>query len=64
MLTPMLLKFVLVKLNLLVVKRKDFKGRKPAVGGMMRPGYKSGGAVKTGCGKVMSKRRKKNSKVY
>ena len=46
------------------VKRKDFKGRKPAAtGGMMRPGYKSGGSVAKGCGKVMSNRRKK-TKVY
>ena len=46
------------------VKRKDFKGRKPAaMGGMMRPGYASGGKVAKGCGAVMSNRRKK-TKVY
>ena len=46
------------------VKRKDFKGRKPAaMGGMMRPGYKAGGSIAKGCGKVMSNRRKK-TKVY
>ena len=46
------------------VKRKDFKRRKPAaMGGMMRPGYKSGGSIAKGCGKVMSNRRKK-TKVY
>ena len=46
------------------VKRKDFKGRKPAaMGGMMRPGYGSGGKVAKGCGAVMSNRRKK-TKVY
>ena len=40
------------------------KNRKKAMGGgMIRPMYKSGGAVKTGCGKVMSNRRKK-TKVY
>ncbi len=48
------------------VKRKDFKGPKPvgkAMGGMIRPGYKSGGSIAKGCGKVMSNRRKK-TKVY
>ena len=46
------------------VKRKDFKGRKPAaMGGMMSPGYGSGGKVAKGCGAVMSNRRKK-TKVY
>jgi len=45
------------------VKRKDFKGRKPAaMGGMMRTGYKRGG-IATGCGKVM-KNRRKITKVY
>ena len=48
------------------VKRKDFKGPKPAGkkdGGMNRPIYGSGGKVAKGCGKVMSNRRKK-TKVY
>ena len=62
------------------VKRKDFRGRKPAaMGGMMRPGYMGGGlteatarlrrqglkrgGIATGCGKVMSNRRKV-TKVY
>jgi hypothetical protein len=46
------------------VKRKDFRGSK-AKGGLMgelnRPdrGYKSGGFIARGCGKVMSNRRKK-----
>ena len=46
------------------VKRKDFRGKK-AKGGLMgelnRPdrGYKSGGFIARGCGKVMSNRRKK-----
>ena len=41
------------------VKRKDFKGRKPAaMGGMMRPGYGSGGKVAKGWGGVMKNRRK------
>jgi hypothetical protein len=40
------------------------KDRKKAMGGgMIRPMYKSGGAVKTGCGKVMSNKRK-TTKVY
>ena len=46
------------------VKRKDFKGPKPAGkkdGG--RIGYKNGGSIAKGCGKVMSNRRKK-TKVY
>ena len=46
------------------VKRKDFKGPKPAGkkdGG--RIGYKNGGSIARGCGKVMSNRRKK-TKVY
>ena len=62
------------------LKRKDFRGRKPAaMGGMMRPGYMGGGlteatarlkrqglkrgGIATGCGKVMSNRRK-ITKVY
>ena len=46
------------------VKRKDFRGKK-AEGGLMgeldRPnrGYKNGGFIARGCGKVMSNRRKK-----
>ena len=46
------------------VKRKDFRGKK-AKGGLMgelnRPnrGYKSGGFIARGCGKIMSNRRKK-----
>ena len=40
------------------------KDRKKAMGGgMIRPMYKSGGAVKTACGKVMSNKRK-TTKVY
>ena len=40
------------------------KKRKKAMGGgMIRPMYKKGGFVATGCGKVMSNRRKK-TKVY
>ena len=47
------------------VKRKDFKGRKKAAGGglmeaterLRRQGLKKGG-IATGCGKVMSNRRK------
>ena len=40
------------------------KNRKKAMGGgMIRPMYKSGGAVKTGGGKVMSNKRK-TTKVY
>ena len=47
------------------VKRKDFKGRKKAAGGglmeatkrLKRQGLKKGG-IATGCGKVMSNRRK------
>ena len=40
------------------------KGRtKKMGGGMIRPMYGSGGSVKTGCGKVMSNKRKK-TKVY
>ena len=36
------------------------KKRKKAMdGGMMREGYRSGGKVAKGCGKVMSNRRKK-----
>jgi hypothetical protein len=48
------------------VKRKDFKGPKPAGkkdGGMIRSSYGSGGKVAKGCGRVMSNRRKK-TKVY
>ncbi len=40
------------------------KKRKKAMGGgMMREGYASGGKIARGCGKVMSKRRKK-TKTY
>jgi len=47
------------------VKRKDFKGRKKAAGGglmeatqrLRRQGLKKGG-IATGCGKVMSNKRK------
>ena len=53
------------------VKRKDFRGPKKAMGGrkkamdggMMRPGYASGGKIAKGCGKVLSNRRKK-TKTY
>jgi len=39
-------------------------GRKKAMdGGMMRPGYASGGKIAKGCGKVLSNRRKK-TKTY
>ena len=50
------------------VKRKDFRGSK-AKGGLMgelnRPdrGYKSGGFIARGCGKIMSNRRKKTKNV-
>ena len=46
------------------LKRKDFRGKK-AEGGLMgelnRPdrGYKNGGFIARGCGKVMNNRRKK-----
>ena len=40
------------------------KKRKKAMGGgMMRPGYASGGKIAKGCGRVMSNRRKK-TKTY
>ena len=58
MLICMLLEFVLVKLHLVVKKEEKKMG-----GGMIRPMYKSGGSVKTGCGKVMSNKRK-TTKVY
>ena len=40
------------------------KKRKKAMdGGMMREGYRSGGKIAKGCGRVMSNRRKK-TKTY
>ena len=65
MLTPMLLKFVQVKLKISGLKRKDFRGKK-AEGGLMeaterlkRQGLKKGGFVARGCGAIMSNRAKK-----
>ena len=66
MLTPMLAKICAGKIkDPSGLKRKDFRGPKKAEGGLMgelnRPnrGYKSGGFIARGCGKIMSNRRKK-----
>ena len=44
-------------------RSKGSKRKKAMDGGMMREGYRSGGKIAKGCGRVMSNRRKK-TKTY